>query len=294
MKLRTKFTLIFILVFGGGLAVSAYLSFQFLERNARDQVVQQARLMMESAASMRHYTTAEIKPILETLVVHKTHFYPQSVPAYAATQSFNALRNGGYPEYMYKEAVLNPTNLRDRAVDWEADVINTFRNFPARKELIGERSTPGGRSLFLAHPIKAVEPCLECHSNAAAAPASMVKVYGRDNGFGWKPDEIVGAQIVSVPMSLAISIARQAFGSLMIYLGGVIFVTVLVLDLALVFAVVRPVTRLSRAADEISQGNMDVPELPERGRDEIARLARSFNRMYTSLAKAMRLLEEPQ
>ncbi|HEX4167877.1 MAG TPA: DUF3365 domain-containing protein [Bryobacteraceae bacterium] len=293
MKLLTKFTLVFGAVFGSGLALSAYLSLHFLESNARDQIVQQARLMMESATSMRHYTTSEIKPILENLVVHKSRFYPQTIPAYAATQSFNALRGNGYPEYVYKEAVLNPTNLRDRAVDWESDVISSFRNYPNRKELIGERETPSGRSLFLAHPIKASESCLECHSTAQAAPASMIKIYGRDNGFGWKPNEIVGAQIVSVPMSLAISIAKQAFQNLMFYLGGVTLITVIVLDLALVFTVIRPVTKLSRAADEISQGNMDVPELPARGKDEIGTLARSFNRLYTSLAKAMRLLEEP-
>jgi hypothetical protein len=54
----------------------------------------------------------------------------------------------------YKEAALNPTNPRDRAVDWEADIINTFRNHPgAAKELVGERDTPTGRSLYLARPI---------------------------------------------------------------------------------------------------------------------------------------------
>ena len=292
MKLLAKFTLVFLAVFGGGLALSAYLSFHFLESNARDQVAQQARLMMVSAASMRHYTTSEIKPILETLVAHRTKFYPQTIPAYAATQSFNALRSNGYPEYAYKEAVLNPTNLRDRAVDWEADVINSFRNSSDQKELIGERDTPSGRSLFLARPIRATESCLECHSTAQVAPASMIKIYGRDNGFGWKLNEIVGAQIVSVPMSLAISIAKRAFENLMFYLGGVTLISLLVLDLALVFTVIRPVTKLSRAADEISQGNMDEPELPVRRKDEIGTLARSFNRLYTSLAKAMRLLEE--
>ena len=29
----------------------------------------------------------------------------------------------------------------------------------------------------------------------------MIALYGSQNGFGWKPGEIIGAQIVSVPMS---------------------------------------------------------------------------------------------
>ena len=120
----------------------------------------------------------------------------------------------------------------------------------------------------------------------------MIRVYGSANGFGWKPNEIVGAQIVSVPMALAISIAKEAFGTLLIYLAGVVLVTAVALDLVLFLTVVKPVSKLSALADQISLGNMDLPELPVHGKDEIAKLAGSFNRMYISLAKAVRLLEE--
>ena len=292
MRILTKFNLIFILVFGTGLFLSAYLSFQFLTRDARNQVIQQARLMMQAASSIRHYTSSEIRPLLDTPNTRRITFHAQTIPAYSATQTFNALRSGGYQDYVYKEATLNPTNLRDRPADWEADIVNSFRNFPERLEIIGERDTPSGPSLFLAHPIRAQQACLECHSTPQAAPPSMIRIYGKANGFGWKADEIVGAQIVSVPMALAVSIARQAFKTLLFYLGGVTLLTIIVLDLALVFTVVRPVTKLSRMADEISKGNMDVPELPVQGTDEIAALARAFNRMYISLAKAIRLIQE--
>jgi protein-histidine pros-kinase len=120
----------------------------------------------------------------------------------------------------------------------------------------------------------------------------MIRIYGTANGFGWKPNEVIGAQIVSVPMALAITIAKDAFGTLMAYLVGVLVVTAVVLDLVLFFTVVRPVSRLSVLADEISLGNMEVPELPVHGNDEISKLAGSFNRMYISLAKAVRLLDE--
>src|SRR5262249_18029488 len=155
----------------------------------------------------------------------------------------------------------NPTNLRDRAVDWEADVINSFRNDSARKEVIGERETPSGMSLFLAHPISAPPPCLECHSVPAAAPPSMIRIYGRDNGFGWKPNEIVGAQIVSVPESVPFGIAKRAFSDLFAYLAGVALATLILIDLALHFFVVKPVAKLSTTADEISRGNLEVEEL---------------------------------
>lgn len=119
----------------------------------------------------------------------------------------------------------------------------------------------------------------------------MVKIFGRDNGFGWKMGEVVAAQVVSVPMSVPLKIADDAFHTLMFSLGGIFLATLLLLDLAIVLIVVRPVTHLSAVADRISNGDLDVPDIPAKGSDEIAPLACSFNRMYLSLVKAIRMLE---
>lgn len=290
MKLLAKFNLILGIVLGAGLAVAAAVSHQFLQNGAREEVLRQARLMIEAMQSARDYTSKEIKPLLVTQEQHQESFLPQTVPAFAATENFNQLR-GSYPEYAYKEAVLNPTNPRDRAVDWEADVINAFRGHPnGQKELVGERDTPTGRSLYLARPIQARQPCLECHSVPAEAPPAMLRRYGSDNGFGWQPNEIVGAQIVSVPMALPVQMANQAFQTLVVSLAAVFLASLILLDLLLLFAVVRPLRRLSTMADQISVGQVDMPELPASGKDEIAVLAGSFNRMRRSLDRAMKML----
>ena len=67
---------------------------------------------------------------------------------------FNYLR-GKYPDYSHKEAALNPTNPRDRAADWEADIINDFRNDSQLEVFSGERMTPTGTSLYMARPLRA-------------------------------------------------------------------------------------------------------------------------------------------
>lgn len=292
MKLLAKFSLIFIIVFGVGLTAAGLLCRDLLQRNAREQVLYQANLMMESASAVRHYTTEQIKPVLTEHAAHDGVFRPQTVPAFAATEIFNGLRKT-YPEYSYKEATLNPTNPRDRAVDWEADVIRVFRDRPATDKSLfeGERATPAGTSVFLAAPLRAGKTCLECHSTPDAAPAAMVKLYGTSNGFGWKDGEVIGAQIVSVPASLPEQMAARTFKQLMIMLGGVGAMTLIVLNVVLVLTVIRPVRRFAAAADQISKGQMDVPELPVRGQDEVSVLAAAFNRMHRSLAAAMRMLE---
>lgn len=290
MRLLPKFTLIFLVVYGAGLVLAAYFAKGFLNETAHETVLQQARLMMAAATATRTYTNEQIKPLLEQTPAASLAFIPQTVPAYSAQTNFGYLRKQ-YPDYTYREPALNPTNPKDRALDWEADVILGFRNFADRKESSSVRDTPDGRMLYLARPIIAPRPCLSCHSTPDQAPATQLAAYGPNNGFGWKENEVVAAQIVQVPMRIPEQIAAQAFGKLMLYLGLVGAVTLVVLNVALNAFVVRPVSELAAAADRISKGDLESKDLKAGGKDEIADLAASFNRMKVSMTKALRMLE---
>jgi len=278
MKLL-KFNLLFIPILVLCLGAVGYTARKLILEDARQHVIQNARIMMETALSSRTYTTKQVAPLLqqknfklETVVaefrktieempksfdpnapndVHgsakrgfalgqqralaelqqflesvkgrpdellDTDFHPQSVPAFAATQIFGYLREK-FPDYFYKEATLNPTNPRNHATDWEADLVNQFRAGSLQTEFIGNRETPTGPSLFLARAIKVNNvSCLECHSTPDKAPPEMIRLYGTANGFSWKLDDVIGAQIVSVPMSLPgrwlrVRSARSSCGS---------------------------------------------------------------------------------
>jgi len=290
MRLIVKFNIVFLAIFLVGLAIAAYVSLDLLRQNAREEVLQHARIMMESALATRGYTSKQVRPLLETQM--KYQFLPQSVPAFAAQEQFGDLRKK-FTDYDYKEATLNPTNPRNRATDWETDVVNQFRQSPDRPEIIGERDTPTGRALYMARPLQIKDAaCLYCHSTVDTAPKTMIELYGPANGFGWKLNEVVGAQIVSVPMTLPIKRANDTFKVFMISLTGVFAFIFVALNLMLHAIVIRPVTRLSRIADEVSLGNLDAPEFTSKGKDEIAILAGSFNRMRTSLVQAMKMLGE--
>jgi protein-histidine pros-kinase len=289
MKLLAKFNLLLILIFGaGGFAISQF-AFKFLMSNARDQVLQQAELMMASARSTRDYTSQQIKPLLIKAPEYQTEFLPQSVPAFSAVAVFNSMRQL-YPDYSYREASLNPTNLVARAEDWEADIIHHFADHPDQKVFVGERDTPAGRQLYLAKPISVAAACMECHSTPDAAPAAMVKKYGSANGFGWQLDQVIASQIVSLPMAVPISVADAAYRRLIYYLIATFLVTLLVLDAGIYLLVIRPLRRVSVAADRISKGETELPELTVSGKDEIAEVTSSFNRMHLSLAKALKML----
>jgi protein-histidine pros-kinase len=289
MKLLLKFNLVFLLIFAAGLAATGHVSWTLLERNARAEIAEDARLLMDTAIATRTYTSKQVNPLLQTQL--KYTFLPQSVPAYSATEVFNDL-NKKYPEYSYKEAVLNPTNPRNRAVEWETDVIAQFRNTKDLTEVIGDRDTPLGRSFYVARPLRIGDQnCLYCHSTVDAAPKTMIERYGPANGFGWQLNETVGAQIISVPTRVPLDRANQAFKVFMTSIAAVFIVIGIMLNLMLWAMVIRPVSKLSQFADRVSLGELEIPEFKRASNDEIGVLAKSIGRMRTSMVQAMKMLE---
>jgi hypothetical protein len=276
-----KFNLILIPFLLLAFCAVAYVARKMLFEDARQHVIQNARLIMETMLSSRTYTTKQVAPLLQQknfklqtaisefrktldeipkapdVAVSKdirgnakktyllgqqhvldaqqqflesvkgrpeelldTEFHPQSVPAFAATEIFSYLREK-FPDYFYKEATLNPTNPRDRATDWESDVVNHFRAGAIQNEFITTRDASTGTAVVLARPIKVNNvSCLECHSTPDKAPAEMIKLYGTANGFNWTLDDIIGAQIVSVPISVPLRTAEETFRRLLIWLSG--------------------------------------------------------------------------
>ena len=292
MSIRLKFNLAMFLVFALGFAGASFLIEKILLENAKDEVALKARIMMEAARSVRSYTVEEIRPLLKQ--VKTKEFLSQTVPAYAATENMKRLRKT-YPEYSYKEAALNPTNPEHKAASWEEDIIQYFRNYEEVKEYTGVRSTPTGQYLFLSTPFRITKKgCLICHSTPDAAPAAMVKKYGVHNGFGWKLNEIIGAQIVNVPMAIPIARADATFNAFMIILAGVFAAIWLVLNVFLHLIIIKRVNKIAAKAEEISKGDMDVTEFDQTGKDELSSLGHSFNLMYRSLSSAMKLLDRTQ
>ena len=278
-----------LMVFIIGLSVAGYIANMILQENDKREVVTQASIMMEGALAIRNYTITEIKPLLIEQL--EQTFLPQTVPSYAATQNFNRLRKT-HPEFIYKEAALNPTNPRNRAVDWESDIIQQFRNNTEIKEIIGERNTPTGPSLFLARPMQINDAdCLICHSTLDEAPEPLKTLYGTTNGYGWKLNEIVGSQIVSVPLSVPLSNANYVFNVFIFSLASIFVLIFVIINILLRIFVIRPVHRITVIADEISKSGSSKGEFQIKGNDDIAKLSQSFNRMRRSLEKAMEMLK---
>jgi protein-histidine pros-kinase len=90
---------------------------------------------------------------------------------------------------------------------------------------------------------------------------------------------------------VALDRAERVYTVFMGSIAGVFLAIGVVLNLMLWAMVIRPVDHLSRFADRVSLGELDIPDFQRTANDEIGVLARSIARMRTSMVQAMKMLD---
>lgn len=289
MGLRLKFNLILAFCFLVGLAASSALFYRVAHDSALQQLHGQIGVLRAQALAVRRYTQEEIRPLLSDM--SDVQFLPQTVPSFSAQTTFANFRDS-YPHFYYKEAALNPTNPSDLAHAWERTLIEKLRADPSLTEVIEMRDTDKGRQYTVAFPLAIKnEACLSCHSTPEKAPSSMVALYGKANGFGWKLNEIIGAQIFSVPIEVADAYTWHNLKLLIIAMSAIFLALLALINALLSRLVITPVMKMAEISERVSMGDSSQTEFVHKGQDEIATLSQSFNRMRRSLDNAMKMLE---
>lgn len=293
LKLGPRFNVLLALVFIGGFALSGFALSNVLESHAKNEVTSKALLLIQTMNSVRDYTSTNIQPLLNPRLDTDSTFIAETVPAYAATEVFQRVRKiDDYKDFFYKEATLDPTNLRDKADSFEAGLVRRFREESNTKEILGFRDLPGGQVFYIARPLAVQkESCLRCHSTADKAPKSQIATYGAENGFGWKLNDIIAAQIISVPAEEVLSNAWRSLVLVMAILLAVFMVIAVAINYLLKRSVIRPIRQMARAAEAVSMGEM-AAEFEQHSGDEIGTLAAAFNRMKSSLEISIHLLNK--
>ncbi len=290
MALQLKFNLILAGSFLVGLALAAYPFYESSRREAMEQLQSQIDVLRAQALSVRSYTQDEVQPLLAN--ESQAQFLPQTVPAYSANTVFRNFRKR-FPEFFYKEASLNPTNPSDLAKGWEVDIINSLKSNPQIDRDVRIRETESGSFYTVSYPlILGSEGCMSCHSTPDQAPASLVSLYGKKNGFGYTLKDLIAAQIISVPMASAQTKIWRSFWWFIGITSAIFLILLVLLDVLLMRMVIHPIKKMASMAEQVSMGDASPPEYEYPGADEVGSLSRSFNRMRRSLDSAMKILNQ--
>ena len=290
MHLETRFSVIIALCFAFGVCASGYISWRLETRQARDEIKQKADMFLETALAVRVYTSEQVSAAVQANQA-STDFNPVQVPSFAAQSALRGVQ-AKFPEFRYRESSLNPTNVNDRATDWEVSLLRQFQAEPDRTELAGEIGDAGKRQYFVARPIRVRSPaCLRCHSVPSAAPKAMLTQYGESNGFGWKMNDLVGMQLVQVATAASDS---RALNSVIVTIGSLTSVFVLsaaVMLLLLRRHVTHPLAALTRVALATSLDKADAAPSPVAGHGQFEELQRAIFRLRSSVDHALKMMQ---
>ncbi|MDA0267991.1 MAG: DUF3365 domain-containing protein, partial [Cyanobacteria bacterium] len=169
----------------------------------------------------------------------------------------------------------------------------------------GFRELPNQGSVFYsALPIRIKEQsCLQCHGAPDAAPPAMLAQYGRENGFNWPLNEVIGTQIVYVPAAEVSRTAQRAFSSVIGTFVGGFAIALICLNLLLKPLVVQPIQKLARIAQKLAADDIQSDEelqsaatqklagITQR-QDELGHLGRIFQTMMNEVVARQQRLQQ--
>jgi signal transduction histidine kinase/CheY-like chemotaxis protein len=290
LKLGTQFTLLLTIVFFVGIVLSSLIFWRTIQHEAEADIANKAEILMQTMNSVRSYTDNYVSPIFKDQLT-ASPFVRESVPAFAAREVFERFRDR--PEYhgfFYKEASPNPTNTRDQADDFETQIIQQFQIQTDLTDLSDYRVVNGKTLFYVARPLVMKQSsCLQCHGNPMSAPKSLIKTYGNQNGFGWKLNEVIAAQILYIPADEVFEHRQRYLTLIMMIFGSVFLIALLLLNGLLKRRVIQPIKQLTAIARQVSAGQIttqqieafDSPDLMQVAQrsDEPGQLARTFQRM---------------
>ncbi|MFM7447297.1 MAG: DUF3365 domain-containing protein [Leptolyngbyaceae cyanobacterium] len=303
-KLATKFTLILSIVFVSAIILSGFALSKALEQKVESEVNYRSQVLAEVVNSIRTYTSTHVNPLLTPRIETEARFTPEAIPSFAAREIFEILRkNPDYKDLFYKDAVLNPTNLRDQADDFETQLTERFSDRPELKNLTGFRVVAGDQLFYSARPLSFKNAsCLRCHGSPENAPKSHIESYGKEHGFGWQLNQILGTQIVYVPAQQLFESAHQAF---LLFIGifiSIFTVVILLINYLLQRNMIQPIKPLAQLAQKISANSLSADEATEfeqkrlvaiaKRKDELGHLGRVFQRMMHEVSLREHQLRE--
>jgi len=288
-KLRTKFFIISSLIYIVSLPIVAVTSYYVLRQNVEKEMFVQAQLFLNTIESVRKQIGQVTRPaVMKEL--------PTKFIVEAMSTSFNARGvaervKEKFPEYTFRHISLNPRYQANKADGFEQGVIQYFQNNRSVSEGTGYVTRDGYEYFYIAKAVVSDASCLRCHGTPDTAPKEVVARYGNTAAFGWGENEVVAGLIVYVPTRLATENTIRAlivFGSLY---SGLFLLSLIAIDLVVARSITKPIKDLAETANDISKGHME-REFKVNSNDELKILADAFDRMKTSLNKAMQMLKK--
>lgn len=287
MSIRIRFLLLIGILSLLATIGIAFASYQFSLNNAVEEAKSKGQLVFDYIESSRQfYKQHQRNTIME--LIPRDKFIPELQSGFTLTRGVSEKFLKKNPDYIFKQASLDPLHLPNKADKDDLDIINTFKKQPDKKYDDGRIIKNGEAYYYVAKPIKVdSKKCLRCHGDIKNAPAEQKTIYGTAHGYNWKLGDIASAYIVYVPLQKSFDLAKKEAGKLVFIGAVVVAVMMAILWFFFNLYIIDPIGMLEKRATEISLGKNLNETISTSSNDEISSLARSVDRLRISVEKML-------
>ena len=288
MGIHKKFVMMMVFICLLGTSAIGAASYKLSEHNAIKEAKHKGEILFNHILATRQFFKNNQLPLIHELVA-KDRFYPTLMSGFTVTRAIWDHFKSELSGYEFKQATLDPLHPPNKADSHELSLIGKFQ---ARKDLkILEGVVDRGSKSFyyMAHPIGVdSKGCLRCHGNPADAPKDQIEIYGTENGYNWKLDDVVSTFIVYISIDEPLRAAKRTAIILFAAIGGSMLVALLIIGAIMDRTVVMPIVNLSARAEELSFGKDLAKRVDLPREDEVGELAKAIERLRNSLARLFR------
>jgi HAMP domain-containing protein len=288
-SLVTKFNLSLITIYLGSVLLTAPSVYYLTKKEVYDRAQQELTLMVDIVKSIQDFVATDLRPHF----LKEKIFYSPSFSGIVATTRIAKYLKQKQPQYYIKNASDNPLNKENLVQGMEQGLLEEFRGDRDLQSLSRVGLIDGRSYLVTSAPKISKKGCLRCHGDPNTAPTDVTTSYGKQSGYGYRTDEVVGISLVGVPL---VDIQGLTLERSMFVIGAitVIFTLLfLIVNLLVRRLILVPVLEISEVAKAVSKGDIHREINSNKRNDEIAELANSFELMRRSLLTAMKRMKRP-
>ncbi|MEN8199132.1 MAG: DUF3365 domain-containing protein, partial [Thermodesulfobacteriota bacterium] len=264
-----------------------YTSYTFSVKNAMANAKTQGAMVFNMIDSSRLYFKKHQYPLVLELV-EEDRFFPEIMSGFVVTRGVWEQFKERFPDYIFKQATIDPLYQPNKADDDEVKFIAAFDKEKGKKNIEGRIKKNGEDYYYFARPIAVGEKCLRCHGDPADAPKDQIEIYGSENGYDWRNGEVVSTSIVYVPLGKAMAAAKKSASTIFFMGTAGIVLLMAVIWFFLSSGVVTPLHKLKEKTMQISLGKELDQVVGISSKDEIGDLARAIDRLRISTAKMLK------
>jgi methyl-accepting chemotaxis protein len=291
LSLAKRFSVILLLIFLFTLPVMTTTLYYFFRQNAMREVADKAAITMQSMESLRKYVGKELRPMVTRELPGK--FIVEGASGFYVLRKVSYNLQEVQPNYIYKQASDNPLAKENRADFYETTLLVEFGRNPKLKELTGIRNDTPEPLYYIARPVVVDrDECMKCHGNVNNAPKEQVERYGAASGYNYAMNSVVGANIIYVPASVPMAIAKRSTIIVAVAFTVLFFLIFIIINILIRRSILHPIERFVRSAEQVSKGKFD-NTFDVDTEDELKTLADAFSRLKTSIVMMMERMKKP-